>query len=154
VRYGEGVFVGHRAYDARGVEPRFPFGHGLSTTRFEIGPVEPDREELGPDEVLRVAVAVRNAGPRAGSEVVQLYVEPPPGPALRPPRELKAFARVALAPGESRTVLLELPPRAFAHWDPSQGRFATAPGEATLRVGRSSRDPAATARVRLRGDAG
>jgi len=153
VRYGEGVFVGHRAYDARGIEPRFPFGHGLSTTRFEIGPVEPDREELPPDEVLRVAVGVRNAGPRAGSEVVQLYVEPPPGPALRPPRELKAFARVELAPGESRTVVLELPPRAFAHWDPSQGRFATAAGEATLRVGRSSRDLIAAARVRLRGDA-
>jgi beta-glucosidase len=165
VRYGEGVLMGYRWYDARSLPVRFPFGHGLSYTSFEIGPPRPSSPSFAPGSTLTVAVEVTNTGDRAGSEVVQLYVEPPPGELVRPPRELRAFAKVSLAPGESATVELELGDRAFACWDPGDpsweallaraevspmirsderrrttGGWRIDPGEYVLRVGRSSAD--------------
>ena len=165
VRYGEGVLIGYRWYDARSLPVRFPFGHGLSYTSFEIGPPRPSSASFAPGSTLTVAVEVTNTGDRAGSEVVQLYVEPPPGELVRPPRELRAFAKVSLAPGESATVELELGDRAFACWDPGDpswegllpraevspmirsderrrttGGWRIDPGEHVLRVGRSSAD--------------
>ncbi|HKG63153.1 MAG TPA: glycoside hydrolase family 3 C-terminal domain-containing protein [Solirubrobacteraceae bacterium] len=165
VRYGEGVLMGYRWYDARSLPVRFPFGHGLSYTSFSLGEPRLSAETFTPGSALTVAVEVTNTGDRAGSEVVQLYVEPPPSELVRPPRELRAFAKVSLAPGESATVELELGDRAFACWDPGDPswegllpRAATSPmirsderrrtsggwridrGEYVLRVGRSSAD--------------
>jgi len=165
VRYGEGVLVGYRWYDARSLPVRFPFGHGLSYASFEIGAPRVSAETFAPGATLTVEVDVANTSGRAGSEVVQLYVEPPPGELVRPPRELRAFAKVHLAPGETTTVALELTDRAFAYWDPGDPswesllpRAAVSPmirsdetrrttggwridaGEHVLRIGRSSAD--------------
>jgi len=123
VRYGEGLLVGYRWYEARQLPVRFPFGHGLSYTTFEIGPPRLSVPGLARGERLRVEVAVTNTGRRRGSEVVQLYVAPPgsghllPGGRLRPVKELKAFAKVCLDPGATTTVVLELGERAFAYYD-------------------------------------
>jgi beta-glucosidase len=144
VRYGEGVLVGYRWYDARDLPTRFPFGHGLSYTTFEWGVPE---VQIDGDRVS-VSVPVTNTGDRRGSEVVQCYVGPPqPSRLVRPPKELKAFAKVVLDPGEQTTVALELDERAFAYWDPGDPRTDDAtpgwrvdPGTYTLHVGRSSAD--------------
>jgi beta-glucosidase len=147
--YAEGLLVGYRWYDTRGIEPRFPFGFGLSYTRFEYGPLEV-AGEVPRGEAIRVALELRNAGACAGQEVVQLYTrELPPRPDA-PLQELRAFAKVALAPGESRRVELVLDERALAHWDPETRGWRVEAEEVEIRVGASSRDLRSTARVLLR----
>ncbi len=127
VRYGEGLLVGYRWYEARGLPVRFPFGHGLSYTTFELGTPLLSATRLGNGDRLRVTVPVRNVGSRAGSEVVQLYVAPPgggrlvPGGRLRPVKELRGFGKVRLAPGEATVVEMKLSERSFAHWDVGDG---------------------------------
>jgi beta-glucosidase len=153
LRYQEGVFCGHRWYDARLVEPAFPFGHGLSYTSFAIGePTVVGGAAFDPGTTVTVDVPVTNTGDRTGTEVVQVYVEDPVASVRRPPRELKAFAKVALEPGESTTVRLALPPRAFAFWDAAGEQWKAEAGEFVLHVGRSSRDLAQAATVTLGGD--
>jgi beta-glucosidase len=116
IRYGEGLLVGYRWYDARRVATRFPFGHGLSYTTFELGPPAVSAEPGGD---VRLSVPVTNTGTRRGAEVVQCYVAPPPARLSRPVKELKAFTKVWLDPGETTTVTLVLDrERAFAYWDP------------------------------------
>ena len=123
VRYGEGLLVGYRWYEARRLPVSFPFGHGLSFTTTRIGPVRVGPRRLGRGGRVAIEVDVENIGSRHGAEVVQLYVAPPgggelrPGGRLRPVKQLKGFAKVRLAPGESTTVQLELTERSFAYWD-------------------------------------
>jgi beta-glucosidase len=126
IRYGEGLLVGYRWYDARGLSTRFPFGHGLSYTTFAIGaPHVVTDAPTGP----RVTVPVTNTGTRRGAEVVQCYVAPRRSRLTRPVKELKAFAKVWLDPGETQTVTLDLDAeRAFAYWDPGD---RTPPGAST-----------------------
>jgi beta-glucosidase len=164
VRYGEGLLVGYRWYEARRLPVRFPFGHGLSYTTFTIGEPNVSAEAFRPGDTVDVEVSVTNVGDRAGSEVVQCYVAPPPSSKVaRPPKELKAFAKVHLAPGETRTVTLSLDDRSFAHWDRGSGErpalkkrlpfadmmaesneraagWRILPGRYVLHVGRSSAD--------------
>lgn len=138
VRYGEGIFTGHRWYDARGIEPLFPFGHGLSYASFEIGDVTATAAD---DGSVDVAVRVTNVSDRAGDEVVQVYVEPPSGGAVaRPVRQLAGFAKTRLDAGASTSLHVRVPARALAYWDPVAGIWTVADGEHTLWVGRSSRD--------------
>jgi beta-glucosidase len=120
LRYGEGLFMGYRGYEHRGVTPRFPFGHGLSYTSFEIGEPVPSAPAFRPGDTLTVSVPVMNTGNRAGTVVVQCYVAPDSPRLCRPPKELKAFAKVGLTPGETTTVELVLDDRSFAYWDPGQ----------------------------------
>jgi len=152
VLYGEGVFAGYRHYDLRGVEPRFPFGHGLSYARFAFGEprVELD-EEAGPAGrvSIRASLEVANVGERPGREVVQLYVADPESSLARAPQELRAFAKVTLAPGERRTVQLSLGSAALAAWDPARRAWVAEAGVYELRFGRSSREILARARVAL-----
>jgi beta-glucosidase len=122
VRYGEGVLVGYRWYQARHLPTRFPFGHGGSYTRFAVG--EPalsapstTAAALVAGERLVVKVPVTNTGDRRGTEVVQCYVAPIAPRPVRPPKELVGFAKVRLDPGETATVRIELDDRAFAYWD-------------------------------------
>lgn len=119
VRYGEGLLMGYRWYDTRAAPVAFPFGHGLSYTTFEFG--EP---AVTAGAVVTVTVPVRNTGTRTGAEVVQCYVEPVAPPVFRPRRELKAFAKVRLAPGETSEVTLVLDDRAFAYWHPDARTYA------------------------------
>jgi beta-glucosidase len=123
VRYGEGLLIGYRWYEARKLPVRYPFGHGLSYTTFEIGVPRLSATPLAAGQRIRIEVGVTNTGPRPGAEVVQLYVEPPgggrarPGGRLRPVKELKAFRKVRLRPGESTTVGFDLGQRSFAYYD-------------------------------------
>jgi beta-glucosidase len=118
VRYGEGVFIGYRWYEARHLPVRFPFGHGLSYTTFEIGQPDCDDTEISSDQKVTIRVPVTNIGKRVGTEVVQVYVAPRNSSVQRPKKELKNFAKVNLNPGESTVVTIELSPRDFAFWNP------------------------------------
>jgi beta-glucosidase len=122
VRYGEGVLVGYRWYEARRLPVRFPFGHGGSYTTSELGApaLSAATAAVGFDLRLTVSVPVTNTGDRRGAEVVQCYVAPTTSRLVRPPKELAAFAKVWLDPGESTTVDLVLDERSFAYWDPGQ----------------------------------
>jgi beta-glucosidase len=134
VRYGEGVFVGYRGYDALERDVSYPFGHGLSYTRFDYADLEATVSDLAVD----VSCRVTNAGERRGKEVVQLYVGNPAASVARPPRELKAFAKVDLEPGASNTVTFRLGARDLSYWSPAG--WVVEPGEFTIAIGASSRD--------------
>jgi len=120
LRYGEGLFMGYRGYEHNAVVPRFAFGHGLSYTSFELGEPTLSAATHRSGGTVTVTVPVTNIGNRAGSEVVQCYVAPATARLARPPKELKAFAKVWLDPGETAVVELVLDDRAFAYWDPGQ----------------------------------
>lgn len=133
VRYDEGLLVGHRWYDATGQRPLFPFGHGLSYTRFRYdGTVVTPTPGGG----ARVSVRVTNTGRRAGSDVVQVYVALPRG--AGEPRRLAAFTKVALDPGRSRRVSVDLTARAFQVWDAARDRWVSPRGRYVVQVGRSA----------------
>jgi beta-glucosidase len=117
LRYGEGLFMGYRGYEHRAIEPRYAFGHGLSYTTFELGEPTLSASELEAGQELTITVPVTNTGARAGSEVVQCYVAPRTTRLARPPKELKAFAKVRLAPGETGQARLLIDGRSFAYWD-------------------------------------
>jgi len=148
VRYGEGIYVGYRYYDAKDVTPQFPFGFGLSYTQFELSHLRLSAETLDvdADETLTVWVDLRNSGARAGQEVVQLYVADVESTPHKPPKELKAFAKVAVAPGETETVELTLDKRSLQHYDPRKKMWCVEPGVFRVLVGTSAAD------IRLRGE--
>lgn len=158
VRYGEGILVGYRWYDARQADVAYPFGHGLSYTTFAYDGVA--AEVLGSaaghvadgDPVVRVRARVTNTGERAGAEVVQVYVGDPAAQVLRPERELKAFAKVDLAPGEVRELTFDLTARDLAYWHPVLRRWVVEGGEFVVSVGASSRDLRGSATVVVDGD--
>ena len=120
LRYGESLFMGYRGFEHNALAPRFAFGHGMSYTSFELGPATTSATSYRPGETMTVTLPVTNTGSRAGSEVVQCYVAPASARLARPPKELKAFAKVWLDPGETTEVELLLEDRAFAYWDPGQ----------------------------------
>lgn len=139
VRYMEGIYVGYRHFDKEKIEPLFPFGYGLSYTTFAYSRLQaPPATRLG--KPITVRVMVKNTGERAGDEIVECYVRPLAPRVDRPVRELKAFARVPLAAGQAKTVLLTLGPKAFAHWDTTKHGWRTNPGAYALDIGASSRD--------------
>ena len=110
VYYGEGLFVGYRYYDKKKIAPLFPFGFGLSYTTFSYSSLRLSAQEIGPDDTLQVSVDITNTGQRAGKEIVQLYVRDEQASLQRPEKELKAFAKVQLEPGERKTVTLSIGP--------------------------------------------
>jgi beta-glucosidase len=120
LRYGEGLFMGYRGYEHSAIAPRFAFGHGLSYTSFDLGEPTMSATTHRSGGTMTVSVPVTNVGARAGSEVVQCYVAPESPRLSRPPKELKAFGKVALDAGETAVVELVLDDRAFAYWDPGQ----------------------------------
>jgi beta-glucosidase len=117
-RYGEGLLVGYRWYESRRIEVTFPFGHGLSYGTAVLGDPVPSSPRFAAGDTLVVTVPVTNTGDRDVTEVVQCYVAAPPGDLFRPERELRAFAKVHLGPGQETSVTLTLTDRAFACWDP------------------------------------
>lgn len=148
VRYEEGVFIGYRHYDRQGIEPMFPFGFGLSYTSFELSDLAVDDSKFDPDGVVSVYVTVANTGARAGSEVVQLYVGDEASSLPRPAKELKAFAKVHLAPGETARVKLDLRDRDFAFYSVEAKHWLVEPGAFSLLVGTSATDIKLSAQVR------
>jgi beta-glucosidase len=158
--YREGVLVGYRGFDKNGVAPLFPFGHGLSYTSFTYmdlrvepveggGPVEgtgtPDATSPG-RPLASVSFSVENTGGVAGAEVAQVYVRDVESSVPRPPKELKAFKRLYLNPGESRRVVVTLDARDLSYWDAGEGRWRLESGTFEVLVGASAGD------IRLRGD--
>lgn len=139
VVYKEGIFVGYRYYDQKGIEPLFPFGFGLSYTTFEYSGLKtPSRVRIG--QSIPVSVTVANTGVRAGQETVQLYVEDEKASLPRPPKELKGFVKIALAPGESRRVRFTVSERDLSFYDPARKQWVAEPGTFRILVGTSSRD--------------
>ena len=156
VRYEEGLLVGYRHFDTRQVEPLFPFGHGLSYTRFEYSNLRlvPGPTSAGDSAapLVTVELDVANAGAREGAEVVQLYVRDVAASLPRPVQELKGFAKVRLAPGERQRVRLPLKADAFAFYDPTRRAWVAEKGEFRVAVGASSRDIRLEGTFRLAGE--
>jgi beta-glucosidase len=140
VVYGEGLFVGYRYYDKKQIAPLFPFGFGLSYTTFAYGQARLSAESLAPGGELTVTINITNTGERAGRETVQLYVRDPQARLARPPKELKGFAKVALAPGETKTVALTLDMRALAYYDDAQAAWVADAGQFEVLLGSSAQD--------------
>nr|WP_205850393.1 glycoside hydrolase family 3 C-terminal domain-containing protein [Mycolicibacterium sp. CR10] len=149
VRYGEGLFVGYRWYDARGIDVAFPFGHGLSYTTFRYGDA---MASVNVDGDIDVRVVVTNTGAFAGREVVQVYTALNGGRVQRPPRELKAFTSVALGAGESRDVSLTVRRKDLAYWDIRVDTWIVEAGCYTVDVAASSRDIRSSLDIEVEGD--
>lgn len=148
-RFTEGVFTGHRWYDARKIAPLFPFGHGLAYTTFAYDGLTVDTAGLADDGAVEITVMVENTGDRFGKEVVQVYVGECSPRVPRPRRELKAFAKVALEPGEDKTLQFSLGWRDFAFYDVVAGAWVMDSGEYEIAIGSSSADIRLAARVTL-----
>ena len=149
VEYREGVFVGYRYYETKKAEVLFPFGYGLSYTEFEYSNLILDKSKMADTDVLMVSVDVKNTGTMAGKEVVQLYVSPEGGEIIRPVKELRAFEKVELIPGETKTVTFQLEKRAFAYWNTKIHDWHVDSGKYKVMIGKSVRDIVETKKVEL-----
>ena len=148
VSYGEGLRVGYRHFDAGNEPPLFPFGFGLTYTRFKYDDLRaPETARVG--ESVTVSFSLKNLGERPGKETAQLYVRPRGPSSERPVKELKGFSKVALAPLEQRIVRIDLDARAFAFYDPPSGVWIAEPGAYDLLIGGSAADIELQATVRL-----
>ena len=151
VRYGEGIFIGYRAYDKLIQHVSYPFGFGLSYTTFRIDDVNVSvtGSVAGGDLAATVTASVTNTGQRAGAEVVQVYVGDVEASVERPLRELKGFVKIHLEPGETRQVSFDLDERAFAFWSRRLQQWVVESGEFLIAVGSSSRDLVATEAITI-----
>lgn len=140
VVYGEGIFVGYRYYDKKELEVCFPFGHGLSYTSFSYDNLCLSRREMRGMEKLEVSFTVTNTGMMTGKEIAQIYVAKKDTQISRANRELKAFVKVELRPGEQKTCKVELDFRSFAYYSEEQETWKVEPGEYEICLGASSRD--------------
>ena len=143
VEYRESLYVGYRYYDTAGVPTAFPFGYGLSYTSFAYSDLQADAQG--------VTLTVTNTGSCAGAEVVQLYVAKPDAKIFRPAKELKGFAKVELAAGESKTITIPLDDKAFRYWNVKTDRWEVEGGSYQLLVAASSADIRLTAVVTVEG---
>ncbi|MBW2561727.1 MAG: fibronectin type III-like domain-contianing protein, partial [Deltaproteobacteria bacterium] len=140
VNYGEGIFIGYRYFDAKELPVLFPFGYGLSYTAFEYSNPKVSARSFKDRDGLTVSVDVTNIGDMTGKEVVQVYVHDMESMLVRPPKELKGFAKLDLQPGETQTANIQLDWRAFAYFHPSYGKWITENGEFEILIGASSAD--------------
>ncbi len=147
--YREGIFVGYRYYDKKETDVLFPFGYGLSYTRFEFSNLRLSADAIDDTEGLTATVTVTNTGARPGKAVAQLYVRNAEGDVIRPVRELKGFKKVALAPGESKDVTFALDKRSFACWNEVIRDWHVPTGDYAVEVGAHSRDLPLCAPVRV-----
>jgi beta-glucosidase len=136
VNYKEGLLVGYRYFDTKQVDPLFPFGHGLSYTTFALEKLSINKG----DSSATVKLTVRNSGKVAGAEVVQVYVKDNESALMRPEKELKAFNKIFLQPGESKEVEFKLSKEAFQYYDDTKKRWVLEPGKFTILAGNSSRN--------------
>ena len=150
VRYGEGIFIGYRYYDFKEVPVLFPFGYGLSYTTFKYSKPKVSAVVFKDVEGLTVSVDVTNTGQMAGKEIVQVYVHDQQARLMRPVKELKGFAKVALEAGQTKTVTIALDFRAFAYYHPAYQQWSTEDGEYDILIGASAADVRARLTVNLK----
>jgi beta-glucosidase len=149
VRYGEGLFIGYRYYDAKEMPVLFPFGYGLSYTSFAYSNARVSAKTFKDMEGLTVTVDVTNTGSFAGKEIVQVYVHDRAADLVRPEKELKGFAKVELQPGETKSVSIKLDFRAFAYYHPEYRQWITEDGEFDILIASSAADIRATVAATL-----
>ncbi len=150
--YREGIYVGYRYYDKKKMDVLFPFGHGLSYTNFEYSNLKLDKQSMDESEELTVSVDITNTGKVFGKEVVQLYVKNFDNEfVMRPVKELRGYDKVALEPGETKTVTFKLGKRAFAYYDTGIGDWFVESGEYEILIAASSRDIRLSAPVKVTG---
>jgi beta-glucosidase len=152
VRYGEGIFIGYRYYEKKKLAPLFPFGFGLSYTRFSITNPRLSNNTLAPGETLVAAIDIVNVGQRAGWGIVQFYIADRISSVARPDKELKGFAKVWLEPGETESIGMSFDMRALAFYDVAHSSFRAEAGDFELLAGFSSADIQARAPFRLNAD--
>lgn len=152
ISYGEGLFIGYRYYDAKEVPVLFPFGYGLSYTTFAYSHAKVSATPFKDVEGLVVTVNVTNTGHIAGKEIVQVYVHDQKSELVRPPKELKGFAKVELQPGETKTVSISLDFRAFAYYHPEYKQWITEDGDYDILIAASATDVRHTLTVTLQSD--
>jgi len=140
VNYEEDVLVGYRWFDTKKIVPQFPFGFGLSYTRFLISNFSADKTNYGKGETIHAKCTIKNTGSCYGAEVVQLYVSDPVCSVLRPEKELRAFEKVFLRPGETKTIELNVKVADLAFYDEAKKAWNVEPGEFVLQAGNSSRN--------------
>ena len=141
VYYDEGIYVGYRWFDSKKIEPLFPFGFGLSYTKFDYDEVQLSKETLKkPEDSLKVDVDVTNTGESIGSDVVQVYSQDVESSINRPPKELVGFEKVLLAPGETKRVSITIKAEDVAFYDTTKHQWVVEPGEFKLLVSKSSRE--------------
>jgi beta-glucosidase len=139
VNYEEDILVGYRWFDTKKIQPQFPFGYGLSYTDFSISQFSTDNTSYGKNETIQAKFTIKNTGSAYGAEVVQLYASDPVCTVLRPEKELKAFQKIFLKPGESVTVVMPVKVADLAFYDESKKAWNTEAGEYMLQLGNSSR---------------
>ncbi len=149
VHYDDGLMVGYRYWTTTGKHPLYPFGFGLSYTKFEFSNLKAPSLSLTAFPV-EVSFDVKNTGAVAGAEVAQLYVSDPSAKAQRPERELKGFEKVRLAPGETKHVVLKLDARAFSYWDETAHKWTIDPGKFVIHVGDSSENTPLSGEITLK----
>jgi beta-glucosidase len=140
VEYTEGVFVGYRHFDRSAIKPLFPFGYGLSYSRFEYSDLKISHGPAGSKDLATISFTIKNVGSREAAEIAELYVGDSHASVPRPPKELKGFAKVSLKPGESKQVTLSLDRRAFSFFDVKKHDWTAEPGDFAILVGGSSTD--------------
>lgn len=140
VDYSEGVFVGYRGLDTKGIEPLVPFGFGLSYTDFDYADLKTDKDLYSKDEVIKISFSLTNAGNMAGAEVVQVYVADKEASVERPAKELRAFAKPVLQQGETKIVEIEIPVKNLAFYDEKISDWNVESGEFELMIASSSRN--------------
>ncbi|WP_423126958.1 glycoside hydrolase family 3 C-terminal domain-containing protein [Gaoshiqia sp. Z1-71] len=150
VNYEEDIMIGYRWFDTKKIAPQFPFGYGLSYTDFELGALSSDQSTYEKDDVVSVTFTVKNTGSRYGAEVAQLYVSDPVCTVLRPAKELKAFEKVFLQPGDSKTVELSVKVADLAFYDEAIKDWNVEAGDFILQLGNSSGNISQELRITVR----
>ena len=140
IEYDEGIFVGYRWYDSKNIDLLYPFGHGLSYSKFEYTDVKLSATKAKQDDEVKVEVTLKNNGDMEGMETVQLYIQDIKASVPRPEKELKGFKKVSLKPGETKTIVFTLSSQDFAYWDVNAKEWTTEPGKFNLLIGSSSQD--------------
>ncbi len=148
--YLEGLYVGYKWNDKQKIKPLFPFGHGLSYTTFEYGKLTADKSEVNADDTVTFTIPVTNTGSVAGSEIVQLYISDDKASVDRPAKELKGFAKVNLAPGETKDVTITIGKDALSFFDADKHQWVAEPGTFTASAAASADDIRSTCKFKLK----
>jgi len=148
--YKEDILVGYRWFDTKKIAPQFPFGYGLSYTSFELSALTTDKATYGKDNIIKVKFSVKNTGSCFGAEVGQLYVSDPVCTVVRPAKELKAFKKIFLQPGETKTVELNLKVADLAFYDEVRKDWNVEEGDFILQLGNSSGNISQTLKITVR----